>query len=582
MQHSRSSAVRRLAACAVAAVGLIAVDAGGARGSTPQADAAGDPVMGGTLIMAGDAEVTNPWTPAAMQCDSYCQQRARTFYDPIAAVGEDLQVHPFLAESITPNGDFTQWTIKMRSGITFHDGTPLNADAVIRNLRASAGGFVLRGELIDLAKEPAPTDADPNATQLKIDKVDDMTLTMYTGKNGDPNQPIPWPGFPFHLTGQFGMIASPAYLDTVAFGGDATKAVGTGPFILQSYEPRGKLVVTKNPNYWLKDAKGNRLPYLDSIEFRVIEDSETSGKALQSGDIQVFSTSASLVVANFRDMADEFPMAEQSQRTETNYGLMNLNVPVLQDKRVRCALSMAIDREEYVDTLDYGITTIANGLFSPGQEGYLDDNGFSTERNVEEAKRLIDEYETETGTQVTVNWGTVNSQANAQRADLIIGWWADIGVDATWQQVPQDAFITTALFGKPEDFQVFGWRNHGGVTVDQQAFWWDSRSTSPDSPLSLNFGRINDPIIDENLAKARSATDPAERQAAAEAINRRMAEECYQIPFSYTTWGAPHVASLHGFGTMPMPDGSGPAPDGVGQQFAGAFWTQNLWLDTDG
>ncbi len=103
------------------------------------------PVPGGEITMSGEAEVANPWTPAAMQCDSYCQERARSFFDPIAAIGDDVKVHPYLAESITPNADATQWTIKVRSGIKFTDGTPVNADAVIDNIQRSGLGPVALG-----------------------------------------------------------------------------------------------------------------------------------------------------------------------------------------------------------------------------------------------------------------------------------------------------------------------------------------------------------------------------------------------------------------------------------------------------
>ena len=88
-------------------------------GTSPATTApAKKPVPGGEITMSGEAEVANPWTPAAMQCDSYCQERARSFFDPIAAIGTDVKVHPYLAESITPNADATQWTIKVRSGIS--------------------------------------------------------------------------------------------------------------------------------------------------------------------------------------------------------------------------------------------------------------------------------------------------------------------------------------------------------------------------------------------------------------------------------------------------------------------------------
>ena len=164
----------RIVVAAVISLGLIAAacskkdDGGGSSsGATTTAAPAGDttttaaattttaapkPVPGGELVVSGEAEVANPWTPAAMQCDSYCQERARTFFDPVAAVGEDLKVHGVLAESITPNADFTQWTIKIRSGIKFTDGTDVNADAVLRNLNETGSGLLVSKALVDLAR----------------------------------------------------------------------------------------------------------------------------------------------------------------------------------------------------------------------------------------------------------------------------------------------------------------------------------------------------------------------------------------------------------------------------------------------
>jgi ABC-type transport system substrate-binding protein len=179
--------------------------------------AASDPVPGGTLIVSGEAEVAQPWTPAAMQCDSYCQQRARTFYDPIAAVGADNKVHPYLAETITPNADFTEWTVKLRSGIKFTDGTDLNADAIIDNLQRVGKSLLISKALVDLAKVASADGTSPCVNPdrsdcvIKVEKVDELTATIYTGKDGDPAKPIPWPGFDYYMTGQGGLIASPTW-----------------------------------------------------------------------------------------------------------------------------------------------------------------------------------------------------------------------------------------------------------------------------------------------------------------------------------------------------------------------------------
>jgi peptide/nickel transport system substrate-binding protein len=548
--------------------------------TTPATTPAVEVTPGGEITVSGEAEVTNPWTPAAMQCDSYCQQRARSFFDPIAAVGNDDKVHPYLAESITPNADSTEWTIKVRSGISFTDGTPVTADAVIFNIQRSGLGLLLSSQLLDVAKVDDPTgatndDGSPKKV-LKIEKVDDSSFTIFTGKDGDPASPLPWPGFDVYLTGQLGLIASPTWLAEV--DADATKAtapVGSGPFIVQSYAPRDALVVTKNPNYWQKDANGVQLPYLDKITFKVIEDSTTAEGALRSGDIDIFSDSNAAVIADFIDDTD-FPMVQTTDHVETNYLLIDTaKGGPYGDPRVRCALSMAVDRTELIDLTGGGLLQPANGVFSPGQEGYLDDNGFNIEQDIEGAKALIADYQAEFPGPVQITYGHTADRTGDQVADLLKGYWSQIGVDTTVETIPQDQFITNALFGA-DNFFIYGWRQHAGLQVDQQNFWWNSRGATPDGGLSLNFARIQDPIVDENLAKARSETDPAARKAAAEEVNRQMAKQCFQIPLSYTLWATIHTPEIQGLGETTLPDGTGTTQDGAG--FPGQFWVNGLWL----
>jgi peptide/nickel transport system substrate-binding protein len=530
--------------------------------------------MGGTLVVSGEAEVANPWTPVAMQCDSYCQQRARTFYDPLAAYATDLEVHPFLAESIEPNADYTEWTVKLRKGISFTDGTPLNADAAIYNLQQSGTGVLIAGALTDVAK--VPSQADPSVMELKIEKVDDLTFKIFTGKGGDPNKPVPWLDFDAYLTGQWGFMASPKWLEAVKTNPElASQPVGTGPFIFESYAPRDRLVVTKNPDYWMKDPEGRQLPYLDRIEFRVIEDGVTAGEALRSGEIDIFATDNANVIADFQESGD-FTISEQNELTETDFIIIDQSKQnALADRRVRCALSMAIDRQELIDATGGGLLTPANGLFSPGQQGYLEDNGLNIEQDIDGAKALIEEYEAETGQQVTFPIGQTPTRTNDEVTELLIGWWNEIGVDAQALAVPQDQYITLALFGDPQ-FQAFLWRQHAGVGVDQQYFWWHSAGSHPDGELSLNFGRINNPEIDAALDAARSASDDAEATAAAETVNRQFAKNCIYIPLSWTLWGIISEPSVQGLGTFVMPDGA-TARDGAG--FSGSYWVNTMFVD---
>jgi peptide/nickel transport system substrate-binding protein len=539
------------------------------------------PVPGGELTMSGEAEVSNAWVPGAMQCDSYCYERARTFFDPIAVIGADTKVHPYLAESITPNADATQWTIKVRSGISFTDGTPVNADAMIDNIQRSGTGLLLGAQLVDLAKIDDPTgatnqDGSPKKV-FKIDKVDDMTFTIFTGKDGDPNTPLAWPGFDHYLTGQLGFVASPTWLKAV--DADVTKAtqpVGSGPFIVQSYAPNDSLVVTRNPNYWQKDADGVQLPYLDKITFKVIQDSTTAEGALKSGDIDAFADSNGNVISEVIDDGS-FNVYKQDKYGDTNYLLIDTSKPgPYGDARVRCALSMAVDRQELIDLTGGGLTQVANGLFSPGQEGHLEDNGFNPAQDIDGAKALIADYQKDHPGPIQITYGHTADRTGDQVADLLKGYWSQIGVDTTVETIPQDQFITNALFGA-DNFFIYGWRLHAGLKVDEQNFWWNSKSSVPDGKgLSLNFGRVQDPIIDDNLAIARSDPDPANRQKAAEEINREMAKQCYQIPIDYTLWAVMTNTKVHGIGETVMPDGT-KALDGAG--WGGQFWMNAVWVD---
>ena len=256
-------------------------------------------------------------------------------------------------------------------------------------------------------------------------------------------------------------------------------------------------------------------------------------------------------------------MKVQDELVETNYILIDQSKDnPLADRRVRCALSMAIDRRRvHRCRAERDRASPANGLFSPGQQGYLDDNGLPVEQDLAAAAALIDEYETESGRDATVSLGHPRRRLYEEAAELLLGWWNEIGVEASDLAVPQDEFITRALFGDPT-FEAFLWRGHAGVGIDQQHYWWHSAGSKPDGELSLNLGRLDDPAIDAGLDAARSATDPGAARAAAEEVNRAFASGCYYIPLSWAVWGIVRDPRVQGVGGLVLPDGIG-ARDGA-------------------
>ncbi len=228
--------------------------------------------------------------------------------------------------------------------------------------------------------------------------------------------------------------------------------------------------------------------------------------------MDIFSTSASQVISDLRDEGSKIGLREQSKYGDTYYLLIDTTKKPMDDPRVRCALSDAIDRTELNDLVGAGLPQIANGVFSPGQEGYLDDNGQSTKQDLDTAKQLIDEYKQATGaTSVQVELGNTAEPITSQASELLKGYWDQIGVDTKVDTVPQDQYITNALFGVPA-FMIYQWRSHAGTIVDQQNLWWESRTSAPDGQLSINFGRLTDPDVDADAVHRPQRSGPGQAQ----------------------------------------------------------------------
>jgi peptide/nickel transport system substrate-binding protein len=509
--------------------------------SAPATEApAAEPQQGGSLIWGLEADTSNPWRPSEMVCATSCYQVMFSVYDPLTVITDsEPNWEPYLAESVTPNADNTVWTIKVRPDITFHDGTPLDGAAVADNLTRAKSGFLTGTALADVTNI-AVNPADPLAV--------DVTMSR------------PWTAFPLYLAGQIGLMASPAWL--AASDADESlksKPVGTGPFIFESYAPNESFKANKNPDYW-----NQPYPYLDSVEFRPIPDALNRRDALKSGAIDILHTTNGETIAEYREN-DDLVLEERTYKGATNYSLLHVTQVLpdgtpspLQDQRVRCALANAYDSQTIIDTINAGVDKLADGPFSPEQVGYLEDTGYPTAQDLDRAKELIAEYKAEHPGPLNLSLATTQDETNLIIAQFQKQWFEEAGVDSvTLDQIDQGNYIVAALLG---NFQVFQWRNHSGVDMDQQYIWWHSSTALPVGQLALNFGRLEDPVIDEALDANRGETDPAKKQGYAEAVNQRFAEQCFNIWGGWTTWGILHEPTVHLEPTFTTPEGVESAP----------------------
>jgi peptide/nickel transport system substrate-binding protein len=521
--------------------------------TTAPVDPMKTPVPGGKLVMGIEAETSSPWRPSEMVCAISCHQIARTVYDSLMIPGEDNQPHPYLAESVEANEDFTVWRITARSGVTFHDGTPFDGAAIVDNISRHKTAL-LTGTAIK------------SVTDISLDPADPMTAVVTVEK--------PWATFGWYLTGQIGYMASPEWL--AASDADETlraQPVGTGPFVFSDYKPQEYFRATKNPGYW-----NAPYPYLDEVEFVPIADALKRRDALKAGDLDMMHTTNGEVITEIRQATDQFPSIEITKNGETGYTMLHVTQegsPVT-DRRVRCALAYASDAATTNEVVSFGVNELASGPFSPDQVGYLEDSGYPMAQDMAKAQELIADYKAENPGELRMALATTNDATNLVIANYQKDWFEEAGFDeVTIDQIDQGAYIVQALLG---NFQTFQWRNHGGVDLDQQYFWWHSSSSLPVGSLALNFGRIKDAQLDALLDANRASTDPAEKKQIAEDVNRLFATECYNLWGAYTTWMVAHKPGIDGLaaGNLVTPEGV-KALEGAG--IAGTFFPATVWVD---
>jgi peptide/nickel transport system substrate-binding protein len=550
----------------------------------------GEPVKGGTLVYALEADTANAWAPYKASYATSGYIPLESVSDSLFAATDDGETVPLLAESVDHNADYTQWTMKIRDGIKFHDGTVLDGAAVKFNMDT-----VINAPLTAAALTP-------------IDHVeaDGQTVTVFT-RGG------PWVAFPKYFGyGALGYMMSPKWLGSLSdvpqrdpkspvydatlaatpADGDAAKPVGLGAFKFESYTPGNgnSFKAVRNPDYWRgpNGITGEDLPYLDAIEAVVAVDEDGRSNGVRGGDFDIMMTSMGDTIDQFLG-DDSFKVNSSARFGETGYIMLNTAEGPETDPEgknaaspllnidCRKALAGAIDLDRVNEERSAGLEPPANGPFPPGSVGYLKDTGYP-KFDVAAAQGEMDKCLSGLGTDhIEFSFNTTNDPFNVETNSLVISMWTEAfgdKVKATIAPIEQGQYIGLALTGT---FQAFGWRNHGGTDPDQQRLWWASTSAAPIGALALNFGRFKDPDIDKALDTIKSNPDQAARKAAAETVNKIFGEKVYNLWISWAMWGIISQNYVQGVQRNVLPDGT----KGIGLALAGRHQLNQMWC-TDG
>lgn len=359
--NSTLNALSRRTLLQVGGIGALAVASGGlvaCSGSGPNDDPSGGggakPVRGGTLRVGATSGGTGDTLEAQFPLTTMDFIRAGALFEQLVKInGVTGQPEMVLAESIEPSADATQWTIRLKEGITFHNGKALNADDVLFSLRRieenNFPGLVPMGPL-DLRSARV---MDPLTLRVPFD--------------------APYGILPEGLAGVFATRMVPKDYDPA-------KPVGTGPFRFGSFTAGQESSFPRFDEYW-QDGQ----PYLDELVIINFADETAQINALQSGQVDLVNQLSSTSVAPVESGGGRVVVSKSRGFVPFT---MRVDEAPFNDVRVRQAMRLLVNRNEFNEQVYGGLGEIGNdtfGAIDPAYEGAIPQR----EQDLDQARSLL-------------------------------------------------------------------------------------------------------------------------------------------------------------------------------------------------
>ena len=436
--------------------------------------------------------------------------------DKLFDIDEKLNIVPQLATAYEWSADNKALTIKVRPGVTFHDGEKLDAAAVKFNLERHKNmpGSNRRGEL---------------ALVSSVEVVDAMTVRL--------NLSAPFSPLLAQLADRAGMMVSPkaAQAEGDKFG---AKPVCSGPFRFVERVAQDRIVLERYPNYWNKAEV-----HLEKIMYLPIVDSTVRLANLKSGQLDFIERMAASDVPALKTDS-RFKIAKI---TEIGYQGITINVgkselaqknPLSKDPRVREAFELALDRDGIVQVAMDGEADVGNQWVSPTHPFYAK-NVPIPKRDIARAKALLLEAGIPNPTITLMTPTTADGQRIAQVVQAMV---KEAGFDVKLQSTEFATSLDMADKGQFEAY-VLAWS--GRADPDGNIFSFDG------CKQPLNYAGYCKPDVDELLNKSRTSGDPAERRRTFEQLAAIALKDRPIVYLFHRHWLWAHTTKLGGFRTIP-------------------------------
>lgn len=435
--------------------------------------------------------------------------------DKLFDVDEKLAIVPQLATSYQWSADNKVLTLKLRPGVTFHDGQKFDAAAVKFNIERhkNLAGSNRRGELLPVSS---------------VDVVDELTARLTLTAPFAPLLSV--------LADRAGMMVSPkAAQDNPNFG---AKPVCSGPFKFSERVAQDRIVLERYPNYWNKDAI-----HFDKVIYQPIVDATVRLANLRSGQLDFIERVASSDIAALKsdsrfNVARITELGYQGITINTGKSEMAQKNPLGRDPRVREALELAIDRGGIVQVAVDGEGEPGNQWLSPANTFYAK-NVPIPKRNIERAKALLKEAGVPNPSFTLMTPTTSDGQKVAQ---VIQAMAKEAGFDI---KIQSTEFATSLNLADKGQFEAYLLNWSGRADPDGNLFSFYG------CKQPLNYSGYCKPEVDELLTKSRSTLDPALRGKLFEQIAAQVLKDRPIVYMYHRKWLWAYNKKLTGVRTIP-------------------------------
>ena len=398
-----------------------------------------------------------------------------------------------VASDYTISEDGLTYTFTLRENVKFHNGNVVTAEDVKYSLERVSG--LLDGTpLISTLKTIKSVDIlDEKTVQVKVESANTELIYSFVA----------------------------AIIPAGSGEDESADPIGTGPFSFVSYKPQEGIVLAKNPEYWQEG-----LPYLDQVEFKIINSADTALLELQGGTINLY---AYLTDSQVQALQGSHQVISSASNVVQALFLNNAVEP-LNDVRVRQAISYAVDKDAINDFVGGGNGTLISSAMLPTlKENYVDLNDtYGNAANVEKAKELLADAGFPDGFDLEI---TIPSdyEFHMQTGEVIVEQLKAVGINATIKAVEWATWLDEVYNGRQYAATI------SGITCDSTPGYLLNRFQTDSKKNFINFQNTE---YDEIYAKAQAELDPAKKAEYYKELQKILCDEAgsvfLQIPANQT------------------------------------------------